>query len=327
MTLAPELSVLAPVGPQAERLHALWRLFLGVSVGVMVLVVGVQLWAIGRGVRRRRRLGEGDPLQIDVAQSRRMVRAIAVATALTVVVLFGLLFVSVSTGQAMSAAHSEGEDALTIEITGHQWWWEIRYPHATPQGYFTTANEIHVPTGRWVRLVLRSSDVIHSLWIPNVHGKTDLVPGRTNVTWIRVDEPGTHRGQCAEFCGLQHANMAVVLVAQAPREFEAWAAGQRTLAVAPTVDSIRRGERIFMEGPCATCHTVVGTPAGGRAGPDLTHVASRSTLAAGKLPNTRDNLADWITDPAGIKPGVRMPANPMPRADLDALLDYLESLK
>jgi cytochrome c oxidase subunit II len=190
-----------------------------------------------------------------------------------------------------------------------------------------TANEIHVPVGRPVGIVLKSNDVIHSLWIPALHGKRDLLPGRENEIWIQADQAGFYRGQCAEYCGLQHAKMALTVVADLPDDFERWLSHMRGPAPAPTTDSQARGRDVVERGPCAMCHTVAGTLAGGRTAPDLTHVASRSAIGAGSIPNTRGNLAGWIADPQHIKPGNKMPPSGLASEELQALLDYLETLK
>ncbi|HYD82403.1 MAG TPA: c-type cytochrome, partial [Opitutus sp.] len=190
-----------------------------------------------------------------------------------------------------------------------------------------TANEIHVPVGRPVHLQLRSADVIHSFWVPRLHGKRDLIPGRDTSLWIRADREGEYRGVCAEFCGHQHAHMQFVVVAQPAEEFEAWLAQQRTAAREPTTERQKRGREVFFSATCVMCHTVRGTPAGSRVGPDLTHFGSRRTLAAAALPNERAELAKWVLDPQSVKPGVRMPPHAFETEDLEALLDYLESLE
>jgi cytochrome c oxidase subunit 2 len=191
----------------------------------------------------------------------------------------------------------------------------------------TTANELHVPVGRPIAITLRSADVIHSFWVPNIHGKMDLVPGRVNTLWIRVDKPGVYRGQCAEYCGLQHANMALTVVAAAPHEYEQWISAQRQAASDPATPEQTRGRAVVEQGPCALCHTIRGTIAGGRTAPDLTHFATRSTIAAGTVPNTRGYLGGWIADPQHIKPGSRMPSTGLSSEELQAVIAYVESLR
>jgi cytochrome c oxidase subunit 2 len=192
---------------------------------------------------------------------------------------------------------------------------------------FTTANEIHLPVGEPITVKLTSSDVIHSFWVPALMGKQDAIPGRENQIGFSVDKPGVYRGQCAEFCGLQHAHMGMVVFADTKDAFEAWRNGQIADAAAPTQIEQQKGQEVFLSHPCVACHTIRGTDAGGRTGPDLTHLASRTTLAAGTLPLNRGSLAAWITDPHGIKPGVDMPLIPLEPDALQSLASYLEGLK
>lgn len=209
---------------------------------------------------------------------------------------------------------------LTIAITAHQWWWEVRYLGATPADTFTTANEIHIPAGMPVRFELKSADVIHSFWVPKLTGKTDLVPGQTNVTWLDASAPGVYRGQCGEYCGLQHAHMAFQVIADSPHDFERWRRHQREPSP-PQLDA-----SVFIA-RCGSCHTVRGTGAGGIKGPDLSHLMSRRTLAAGTLINSRGNLSAWIADPQGLKPGNRMPPLKLTAAELQHIRTFLYGLK
>ena len=214
-----------------------------------------------------------------------------------------------------------------MRVTGHQWWWQVDYQDPIHSRRLTTANEIHVPVGRRVRLEVRSADVIHSFWAPNLHGKIDLIPGYGGATSFRADRAGVYRGRCAEYCGLQHAKMDFVIVAEPPERFAAWYEAQLRSAPAPADTLQQKGQQVFLSKGCALCHTIRGTPAGSRVGPDLTHLASRRTIAAGTLPNTRGHLAGWVSDPQKIKPGVKMPPNQLASDELHALLDYLQSLK
>jgi cytochrome c oxidase subunit 2 len=188
-------------------------------------------------------------------------------------------------------------------------------------------NELHVPTGRPILFQLRSTDVIHSFWIPNLQGKKDLVPGRPTSLWMQIGRPGIYRGQCAEFCGYQHAHMGLLIVAESPEQFAAWQQAQRTVPPAPATERQKRGQQLFLTGSCVLCHTIAGTLARSRVGPPLTHLASQQTIGAGVVANTRENLARWIRDPHTMKPGVRMPQNFLAQEDLAALLDYLATLK
>jgi cytochrome c oxidase subunit II len=312
-------SALAPAGEQAARIEAHWWWLFAVATAVYVVVVAALLWAAARGRRRHR---EGAPV---VERHRGMLLAVGASTGITVAILLVFLVYSFLTGRAMAAMPPE--NALTIDLVGHQWWWEVQYIDPDPSKRVRTANEIHIPVGRPVRFRLASRDVIHSFWVPNLSGKRDLTPGHDAETWFVADTPGVYRGQCAEFCGHQHAKMALLVIAVPPDEFNEWYARSLAPSATPTDSVALRGQEVFLGGSCIMCHTIAGTPAASNLGPDLTHLASRRTIAAGSLPNTRGHLAGWIVDPQGIKPGVRMPANQLDPEDLQALLVYLESLK
>ncbi|HJQ35307.1 MAG TPA: cytochrome c oxidase subunit II [Pyrinomonadaceae bacterium] len=319
-------SALDPAGPQAGRIISLWWLMFYVTGTVFLIVMAFLVGALVRSRRPRR----GETLDVpdvkpEPARERRMSHVVLTGIALTVVILFVFLVNSFLTGRALDSVSAK--DHLTIKITGHQWWWEVEYENSTAQYVVTTANEIHVPTGQPVLFKLTATDVIHSFWVPNLHGKTDLIPGHETVTWLRADSDGVYRGQCAEFCGFQHAHMAFTVVAEPPDKFKQWYDSQLAPAVEPANQSQAQGRQVFLSSPCVMCHTVRGTDAGSRVGPDLTHVASRQTIAAGTLENTRGHLAGWVVDSQKIKPGNRMPPNNLEPGDLQALLDYLQSLK
>jgi cytochrome c oxidase subunit 2 len=314
-------SALDPAGPQAERIEDLWWLMFWVSTAVFLAVLAALLAAL----LRRRRGEDGAPGPIAPEARRRLTRVVAGAVGVTVILLFVLLFASVGTGRALGSLSSP--QALKIKLTGHQWWWSVEYQDPVPGRMVTTANEIHIPTGRPVLVQLESRDVIHSFWVPNLHGKRDLIPGHEGEAWIQADRPGVYRGQCAEFCGHQHARMGFLVVAEPPEAFAAWLEAQRRPAAPPATPAQLRGQKLVETLPCALCHTIQGTEASGKTGPDLTHLASRRTLAAGTLPNTPGHLAGWIVDPQSIKPGNHMPANTLQSEDLQALLAYLGSLK
>jgi cytochrome c oxidase subunit 2 len=270
-------------------------------------------------------------LRPDEARESRMRQTIAGLVAATVLILFIFLLADWFTGRAMSAPP---QNPMRIELTGRQWWWEARYTHfpgepggGTPNGYITTANELHIPVGTPVLLELASRDVIHSFWIPRLHGKKDLIPGEASSTWLQADKPGTYMGRCAEYCGEQHANMQIWIVAEPLEDFKKWLDGQRKTAAEPAQQRLAQGRAVFLNYSCVMCHTVLGTPANGRVGPELTHVASRQRIAAGTLEFSRQNLYDWIANPQAIKPGTRMPRNTLPPEDMDVLLDWLETLK
>lgn len=300
--------------PQAASITVLHWFIFGICVAVFVLVLTFLAAALARG----------RPAPSHAEERRRML-VVAAATGLSTLLLLVMLVASVVTGRAI--ATPAGRDALEIEVTGHQWWWEIRYPSSVPADTVTTANEIHVPMDRAVRLRLTSTDVIHSMWIPNLNGKRDLIPGRTTFLTFRARRPGTFAGRCAEFCGYQHAKMGLLVVVQAPGDFAAWLEGQRHPSVEPSEAALEHGREVFLQGPCSACHTIRGTSAFGRKAPDLTHLASRSTIAAGTLPNTTGHLAGWVVDAQRIKPGNRMPPNFLASVDLLDLVAYLRSLR
>jgi cytochrome c oxidase subunit 2 len=222
-----------------------------------------------------------------------------------------------------TAAPDPRSTRMTIEVVGHQWFWEIRYPGTKA----VTANEIHIPVGERVNVVATTADVIHSLWVPQLNRKIDMIPGRRNRILLYAKKPGVYRGQCAEFCGLQHANMAMKVFADPPDRFRSWLANMAADRPAPRTASERRGEQVFLSNACSSCHTIRGTSAVGKVGPDLTHLATRTTLAALTIPNTKGYLGGWILDPQHIKPGNKMPALSLKGTDVQNLLAYLESLR
>jgi cytochrome c oxidase subunit 2 len=307
-------SALDPAGPQAGRIDALWQ-FLWIVSAVVLLAVVV---ALACATFRRR----SSALPGHSGAGARV--AVTGAVGLSVVILLVFLGINFGTGRALTIPP---DDALVVRITGKQWWWEITYPGNPPSNQVTTANELNVPVGVPVVLELTSSDVIHSFWPPNLTGKRDLIPGETASIWFRADSAGVYRAQCAEYCGHQHAKMAMLVVAQPRDSFDRWLARQRDSARTPSDSVAAKGQEVFLATSCVMCHSIRGTPAGSRIGPDLTHLASRRTIAAGSLPNTRGNLTRWILDPQRIKPGAHMPPNPLAADDLHALLAYLETLR
>jgi cytochrome c oxidase subunit II len=312
-------SALDPQGPQAHELAWLFWLFTWV-LGAIWVAVMIAL-AVALAVRRRPR---PDPLAVDTARERRytaVVATLAVATGVTVLVLTGLSY------RSQRNLFRVEEEAVTIRVTGHQWWWEITYEDPDPSRTVATANEIHIPVGKPVKIKLASADVIHSFWVPSLMGKQDLIKGQENDIRLVADRPGIYRGQCAEFCGLQHAHMSILVIAEPPEEFERWRDAQIKSADPPSDPERQKGEAAFLSKPCVMCHSVRGTPAGGKVAPDLTHVGSRRAIAAGTLAMSRGNLAAWIVDPHGIKPGVNMPTIKLEPDELNAVAAYLEGLK
>lgn len=322
----PQQSVIDAAGRQADKIATLWWFFLWLLGAIFVAVITVMLWAL----TRQHRGIEQEPLErthIPSPQTeQRLTRVVAGATGATVVILLGLIVISIATGKSISRL-GETKNGMTIEVTGNQWWWAVRYLNDDPSRIVVTANELHIPVGRPVMIRGTSHDVIHSFWVPNLHGKRDLIPSRITTEWIQADRPGRYRGQCAEFCGVQHAHMALWVVAESPDQFEAWMRRQLQPATAPVDPVKQRGQQVFLNNSCVYCHAITGTAAAGQVGPDLTHLASRLTIAAGTLPNTKGNLGGWIADPQTIKPGNHMATVPLPAEDVEPLLDYLEGLQ
>jgi cytochrome c oxidase subunit 2 len=213
--------------------------------------------------------------------------------------------------------------AMTIDVIGHQWWWEVRYDNSRA----ITANEIHIPADTRVNVVATTADVIHSFWVPALNRKIDMIPGMENRVLLDADRPGVYRGQCSQFCGFQHAHMSFWVFAQPPAAFRAWLASQLSPAAAPTTAQAQAGERVFMDDQCSSCHRIAGTAAQGTVGPDLTHLASRTTLAAAEIPNTPAWLAAWIRNPQAIKPGARMPDLGLSSTEISDVVAYLDGLK
>ena len=313
-----------PAGPNAQNLSRLWWLMFIVCSIVYVLVI-IAMFLSLRG-RTQEAAERGPVLHLSSDSERRRQITVILATAITVVILFVLLLASYTSGRALNL-NDPTKNGLSIELTGHQWWWEARYNDVNASNIFTTANEIHIPVGVPVMFTLRSTDVIHSFWVPNLAGKKDLIPGKVTTMWLQADRPGVYRGQCAEYCGLQHAKMALWIVADPQEQFNAWRQNATQLAVQPASDVQKRGQQVFFSSTCVMCHAINGTPAGSNIGPNLTHVGSRNMIAAATLSNTRDHMAQWIKDSQTFKPGNRMPQNNLSDADLQSLVDYLENLK
>jgi len=304
-------SLLDPHGPAADRVALLiWVLF-SIAGTVCVLVLLFLLWALFR-----RHSQENRPFN----ENRVIVVAGVIIPAVILFIVFGL---ALATTSYLSSPATTPR--LTVNVVAHQWWWEVQYPG---QG-FATANELHIPVGQSVLVKLTSADVQHDFWVPQLNDKMDIYPGKTNTTWLQASSAGTYRGECAEFCGPEHALMNFMVVADPPAQFETWLAAQAAPAAQPVNESADalKGYQVFIGSSCSYCHAIKGTNAAGNYAPDLTHLASRQTLAAGTLPNTRGNLGGWIANTQGIKPGNRMPAYPLDAQNMQYLLDYLESLK
>jgi cytochrome c oxidase subunit 2 len=310
-------SAIDPEGDAADKIKTLLDWYTLVTATVWVLVMIALVLALIRSTPQ-----PAKPLLLKMG--RAAVYIVATATVLTALTVAGLATASYFTDRQLLAIGER--DALEIKVTGHQWWWDLRYEDAVPSRILTSANEIHVPVGRPVRLQFESRDVIHSFWVPSLAGKMDLIPGRHNELAFTAAKPGTYRGQCAEFCGYEHAHMGILVIADPPEKFEAWRNAQLAPAANVTGEAAH-GKDIFLKSGCIHCHTVRGTSAGGRLGPDLTHIGSRQSLAADTLSLSHDNLVAWLSTPQHIKPGANMPRVALSDADFDAVASYLEALK
>ena len=306
-------SALDPSGPIAGEIAALWWGMFWAAVAIFTLVLGLLLYAVLPHPVSRRQV-----------QPMRMV--VLGGIALPVAALSVLLPFGFYVGNGATAPLPN--EAVTIRVTGRQWWWDIEYVDEEGRRGFTTANEIYIPVGKPVEIFLTSADVIHSLWLPRLAGKLDLIPGHTNRLVLEADRPGIFRGQCAEYCGIAHAKMALYAVALPPDEFASWAERQVERAVNKKEGMVVEGQALFSANGCPLCHTVRGHQAFGQQGPDLTHVGSRKTIGAGLLDNTRDNIALWIARNDDLKPGNRMPDyGHLDRKTRLAIAAYLESLR
>lgn len=325
---AENLSIFDPVSPSGSAIRHVFILVLAITGGIFLLVEGVLLYSLVKF--RRQGVPDGnEPPQ--VYGSLPIEIAWTVGPALVVFVLVLIMIRTELEVQVDPNRPPPGSRPLYVTVVGHQWWWE--YVYDTNDGKklgMITANELHVPASeatipRPVYLTLVSADVCHSFWVPRLAGKTDLIPGRTNHLWFQTDKPGTYLGQCAEYCGTQHANMLLRVVVDTPAEFERWLANEMKDAVEDP--AVRKERDVFLAQSCINCHRIRGTRAKGKFGPDLTHLMSRKTLASGMVPNTRDNLRQWIADPQKIKPGCLMPDMKLSEREIDQVLRYLLSLK
>jgi cytochrome c oxidase subunit II len=301
-------SMLHPASPASAQIAWLWWVLFAVCTAVFVIVMILLAAAI---FHRRDQPQRQSPL------GNKFI--IVSGIVLPAIILFGLLVISVRSQVSLGMPETQ----LTIRVIGHMWWWEVHYPDQR----IVIANEIYIPVGEPVRVELISADVIHSLWVPNLQGKMDLLPEKTNVTWLSSDRAATFRGICAEYCGVQHALMGIVVVALPRDEFDQWVADRQQPPAVEETEGVRRGREVFFESTCHNCHAIAGTAAVGVRGPDLTHIGSRQTIGAGLLPNNRGNLSGWISNPQALKPGNLMPRTHIPSEDFQALIEYLESLK
>ena len=311
------MTYLAADGAWNERVLPLTR---GVLILCLAVIAIIALLVLVGVLSRARFVAIRDVPLTD----SRATRWIAIGTGISTVVLLG--FIGWNSVTMARVANPPSEPALTIQVRGHQWWWEFIYQNKDQSQIFTTANELHIPVGKPVRFAIESADVIHSFWIPRLGGKTDTIPGQTNVAWLEADHPGVFRGQCSQYCGQEHARMALAVYADTPAAFDAWRKAQLADAPQPASAGVRVGEEVFIE-RCGACHTVRGTTAMGHVGPDLTHLMSRNTIAAGMLPNNPGYLSGWIANPQAMKPGALMPRPELTGPDLASVRSFLLTLK
>jgi cytochrome c oxidase subunit II len=315
-------SMLNPAGLQAHRISTLgWITYITFMAVALVMWV-IVIWL---AVRRRGTIEEHAPFD-----ARGGEQWIIAGGLLTPVLILTVLFVlTMDTMSHFPIREGAGDPpAPDIEVIAHQWWWEIHYIDGPVDEHFTTANEIHIPVGRPMTIELQSADVMHSFWVPRLNGKMDFIPGEINTTRIEASQPGVFRGECSVFCGEQHAHMAMLVIAQSPSDYNAWVNDQRADAPTPATPQTQLGREVFLSGPCAFCHTVRGTEAMGVVAPDLTHIASRLSLASDTLNNTKANLAGWVTHAQSLKPGCEMPnLTQFTGVQLRDMVDYLETLR
>jgi cytochrome c oxidase subunit 2 len=322
------LSVFDPASPQAAAIRNLSFLVLSITAFIFVVVEGILIYVIVR-FRQHKSVVVSEPAQVYGS------KPIEIAwTAAPGIVVFILTLVTIRTLWEVKAAppvQQPGDNALFVTVIGHQWWWEYRYETFDGRKLgFTTANELHVPVSsvgqpRPVILTLQSADVCHSFWVPRLAGKTDLIPGRINRMTFEANQLGLFVGQCAEYCGTQHANMLLRVVVEPAADFDRWLANQAQPAIEGPAGN--PGKRVFLSQSCVNCHRVRGTSAEGGYAPDLTHLMDRQTLAAGMVPNSHANLRQWVDNPNAIKPGCLMPAFGLSEHDRGLIVDYLETLR
>jgi cytochrome c oxidase subunit II len=311
-----EQSALKPRSGPARDIATLWWWMLAAAAVVFAGAVGLLVLA---WLRRRR---EGAPV-VGEREGFNLGMVVLFGMAIPAVVLIALFVIANFVVLPGTEAPAAARTSMTIEVIGAQWYWEVRYPGTGA----VTANEIHIPVRTRVNVVATTADVIHSFWVPQLNRKIDMVPGRRNRVLLYAERPGRYRGQCAEFCGLQHSHMAMYVYADPPERFRAWLADQARPAASSAGAAAERGARVFTDHQCASCHTIRGTSATGTVGPDLTHVGRRTTLAALTLPNTPEELAAWIRDPQYFKPGNRMPALDLDRSEIEDVATYLKGLR
>ena len=311
---------LAPHSHQATDIANLFWVMMAVAFGGLALVTALLVLA---WVRRGKRSFGADPDDPHPGEKPAWFVVVGMGVVFPLVVIVALFIVANGAIIGVTEAPAVSSTTLTVDAIGHEWYWEFRYPGTKA----VTAGELHIPVGTRVNLVATTADVIHSFWVPELNRKIDTIPGRRNRILLYTDTPGVYRGQCAEFCGLQHTHMAMLVYVQPKAQFRAWLKNQAAPAVAPQTAAARRGQQAFLSGSCSSCHAIRGTSARGFVGPDLTHLASRRTLGSVTIRNSRSYLARWIVDSQHFKPGNQMPDFHLPASQVHDLVAYLESLK
>jgi cytochrome c oxidase subunit 2 len=304
----------------SDQSSAIETLFWWMLLAATIVFAGsVALITISFVLRRRK----GVPV---VGESEGFTRGVVLlfGIGIPITVLIGVFTVANFAVAKKTDAPPARDMDMTILVTGRQWWWQVTYPGTRNA---VTANEIHIPVRTRVNVKVRTADVIHSFWVPQLNRKIDMIPGKRNRVELYADQPGRYQGQCAEYCGLQHAHMRVVVIAEPRDRFNAWLRSTAAPARQPSGAAAQHGKRVFEANACASCHQIRGTSAKGVIGPDLTHLQQRSSLAALTIPNTRSALSEWVRDPQHIKPGVRMPGLNLSRKDYDDIVAYLEELR
>lgn len=312
--------VFDPASPQAESIRDLFVHVLLISAGIFAIVSGLICVALYRF-----RATEKLPVQ-DFGSHRReiawMAGPVIIVVWIAAISIKLILTINALPTQYVPGATAE-EDGVDIIVTGHQWWWEIEYPESG----IVSANEIHIPTGKKLRVALRSEDVIHCFWVARLTRKMDAIPGHENFVWLEADKPGTYQGRCAEYCGTQHAWMNFLVIAHEPDDFAAWQQREKQVPAPPNEKLASDGQALFMKLTCSQCHAVAGSAAKEDFAPDLTHLASRAQLGAGVIKNTPENLRTWLANPQAVKPGCKMPNFKLKDEQLDQLVAYLETLR
>jgi cytochrome c oxidase subunit 2 len=307
-------NALVTAGPAAEMEAVLYNLIYWIAIAVFVVVEAILLWTV---IRFRRRANDGIP-----AQTHGHTGLEIGWTIIPFLILAYIAIPTLTTIQSATAAPT-GPDVIKVKVIGHQWWWEFQYPELG----VVTSDELHIPVGQKIDLQIESADVIHSFWVPKLGGKVQAIPNQHNTTWIQADQAGVFQAQCFQLCGISHANMRFIVVAEPKDAFQAWTRNQIAPAAKPASADGQKGAQVFATGACIGCHTIAGTAAAGKVGPNLTHIGSHQTLAGAIMPNTPEQLGMWLHNPPGVKPGSLMPNLNLSDDQVKSLVAYLGELK